>query len=766
MIVAGARRGKGARTAPRRLLAAAATMMLASASMAEPNRLARESSPYLLQHANNPVDWYPWGDEAFAKARKEGKPIFLSIGYSTCHWCHVMERESFENEEIAELMNRDFVSIKVDREERPDIDNVYMTACQLLTRSGGWPLTAVLTPEGRPFFAGTYFPPGDRFGRPGMRTLLPRVAEYWKSHRAEAEAQSKEVEAAVRAAIASPPKENAAPLDAAFSASVEEDLARRFDPLHGGFAGAPKFPPHGALEYLSGRADGRAAAMLRRTLDGMQDGGVFDQVGGGFHRYSVDAEWFIPHFEKMLYDNAQLLSTYAAASRRFGDARYGDTARAIVAWLEREMKTPQGAYASALDADSEGVEGKYYLWTAAEIDSALGPAEAPLYREAFGIRDRGNTPAEFEEGRGKNLPRRVASDEALAKTHGGDAVSIRRRLEGDDERLESIRTRRVHPSRDDKVLTSWNALAVSALARASRDLSEPRFLAIARRVADFLLAVHVSGDRVFHGSRGGTAKIGGFLDDYAFLADALLDLSEISGDASYAERARGIAGEMLRLFHDPKGGGFFQSAAPSSGERDLLALAKEYLDQVEPSPNAVAVRVLRRLDRMRPSPAWRAAAAATLASAAPYARTFPTAATSFAILASGIEAGPVRRAAAAARGPVRVTVERRADEIAVRFSLDAGWHVQSHTPARPDLVPTRVSLRPPGAAAPRYPEPRTASVAGEKLSVYSGDFLVTAKAAGDAPAEVDVEFQACDDSRCLAPEKLELEAPGLSKEKR
>ncbi|HET9794034.1 MAG TPA: thioredoxin domain-containing protein, partial [Thermoanaerobaculia bacterium] len=475
----------------RRVAPLAAAVVLAFGHMGEPaNRLAQESSPYLLQHAGNPVDWYPWGDEAFEKAKREGKPVFLSIGYSTCHWCHVMERESFENTEIAALMNRDFVSIKVDREERPDIDNVYMTACQLLTRSGGWPLTAVLTPDGLPFFAGTYFPPGDAHGRAGMRTLLPRIAEYWKSHRAEAESQAKEVEAAVRGAIASPPKEHAAPLDAAFSASVAEELARRFDPEHGGFSQAPKFPPHGALEFLAAREDGRSVAMLRRTLDAMQDGGVFDQVGGGFHRYSVDAEWFVPHFEKMLYDNAQLLSAYAAASRRFGDAGYGDTARAIAGWLERDMKTAEGAYASGLDADSEGVEGKYYLWTAAEVDAALGPREAPLWREAFGISERGNTPAEFAEGRGKNLPRRVGSDAALAKKHGGDPGGIRRRLEADARRLEEVRARRVPPARDDKVLTSWNALAVSALARASRDLREPRLAADARRVADFLLAAH------------------------------------------------------------------------------------------------------------------------------------------------------------------------------------------------------------------------------------------------------------------------------------
>jgi len=752
-------------TLPRAALLAAAAVLAFEAMGEQGNRLAHESSPYLLQHAHNPVDWYPWSDEAFEKAKREGKPIFLSIGYSTCHWCHVMERESFENAEIAAAMNRDFVSIKVDREERPDIDNVYMTACQLLTRSGGWPLTAILTPEGRPFFAGTYFPPGDGHGRPGMRTLLSRIAEYWKNHRAEAESQSKEVEAAVRSAIASPPKENAAPLDASFSASVEEELARRFDPEHGGFSQAPKFPPHGAIEFLASReggAPGRDAAMLRRTLDEMQDGGVFDQVGGGFHRYSVDADWFVPHFEKMLYDNAQLLGAYAAASRRFGEPRYADTARAIASWLEREMKTPEGGYASALDADSEGVEGKYYLWTASEIDAALGPEEAPLWREAFGIEDRGNTPPDFAEGRGRNLPRRVRSDETLAKKRGGDPADIRRRLERDDAKLEEARARRVPPSRDDKVLTSWNALAVSALARASRDLPEPRFAAAARRVADYLLAVHVSGGRVLHGSRGGRAKIAGFLEDYAFLADALLDLSEATGEKAYAQRARDIAAEMVRLFGDARGG-FFQTEAPASGDRGLLDLAKEYLDQVVPSPNAIAVRVLRRLDAASAAPDLARAADAAMASAAPYARTFPSAATSWAILASSTPSAAAARPASAARGPVRVRARRGNGGVAVDFSIDAGWHVQSRNPTRPELVPTRVTVRTAGAAEPAYPPAADTTVAGDRLAVYSGDFSVTAKVPGEGAVAVDVEFQACDDSRCLAPVRLELEAPGKEK---
>jgi len=765
-----------------------------SAAAGHTNRLSRESSPYLLQHQHNPVDWYPWGEEAFDRARTEGKPVFLSIGYSTCHWCHVMERESFENEAIAALLNRDFVSIKVDREERPDIDNVYMIACQLLTRSGGWPLTAILTPNGLPFFAGTYFPADDRYGRMGMRTLLPRLAQYWKEHRGQAETQAEEIAGAVRHAVASPPKENAAPLDSAFFRSLGEDLARRFDPIHGGFSDAPKFPPHGALEYLLRRFDATAgdrresggdsrrretdgdstSAMLRKTLDAMQDGGVFDHVGGGFHRYSVDAEWFIPHFEKMLYDNAQLLSVYAAAARRFGDGRYRETALRIVEWLEREMRTPEGAYASALDADSEGIEGKYYLWTSGEIDAVLGPGEAPLYRDAFGIEPAGNAPPEFEEGHGKNLPRRIASTETLVRRHSGDPAAIERRLAADQKKLESVRDRRVHPSRDDKVLTSWNALAISALATASRDLAEPGLLAIAERVARFLVSVHVTGDRVWHGSRNGIPKIDGFLEDDAFLIRALLDLAEVSGNEAHRDLARRLAHGMCRRFADSTRGGFFQTAAPP-GERGFLDLAKEYLDQVVPSPNGVAADDLRRLDAIEPNPEFREAARRAIESGAAYARSFPSAATTLAAVANGgTDAGsaPGRLPSDATAGPVRVSARMLRDSggettIEVRFVLDSGWHVQSRQPTRPDLVATRVVFRAPRGwkmAEPSYPEARMVRSAGEDLSVYSGEFRVTARAESPAGIQastslpVEIEFQACDESRCLAPQRLALSA--------
>ena len=750
------------------ILLSAASLVLALGAMPS-NHLAGESSPYLLQHQHNPVDWYPWGDEAFEKARREDKPVFLSIGYSTCHWCHVMERESFENAEIAGLLNRDFISIKVDREERPDIDNVYMTACQMMTRSGGWPLTAIVTADGRPFFAGTYFPPDDRQGRIGMRSLLPRLAAAWRSQRKELEEQATHVASAVEEAIQAPAStKGAPPLDASFSDQLLADLERRFDERRGGFSGAPKFPPHGSLQFLIERTRSKRSStvdrMLRKTLDEMQRGGIFDQVGGGFHRYSVDDEWFVPHFEKMLYDNAQLLEVYAAASKIYGDASYAETAHRIVEWLEREMKTPEGAYASALDADSEGVEGKYYLWTSAEIDEILGKSRARDFRDAFDVKEGGNTPPYFEEGHGKNLPRRPKPRDS--QSGPGFAADLRK--------LELVRARRVPPARDDKVVTSWNALAISALAHASRDLGDPKLSGIARRIADYLLSRHATPGGLLHVSRGGRAKIGGFLDDYADFARALLDLSDQTGEKLYAERARAMAEVLVRDFRDPRGGGFYQTAA--AGQRGLLDLSKEFLDQVTPSPNGVAVQVLRRLDAIRPQPEFRRAADSALEAAAGSARTFPSAAATFAIVAaespgtsvpdapSRVQNGPV--VVSASGGDGRTLPPGGTTQLAVELEIEPGWHVQSHSPSRPELSATEVRISPSDAIAAgeiAYPEGQELDVAGEKLRVYSGRvrLSVPLSVAKNAPAgrsrvSLEVLYQPCDDRRCLAPVRASL----------
>ena len=752
----------------------------AGAKEGRKNRLASESSPYLLQHQLNPVDWYPWGDEAFEAARRSDRPIFLSIGYSTCHWCHVMERESFENEDIAALMNRDFVSIKVDREERPDLDDVYMTACQLMTQSGGWPLTVILTPEGKPFFAGTYFPPEDRYGRIGMRTLLPRLAEVWKTQRQEVERQAASLTDAVRRALASPPGRGSAAsaLDRAFGDDLLEELKERFDSIHGGFSDAPKFPPHPALRYLLFRArQGRnpdVDRMLRRTLDAMQDGGVFDQVGGGFHRYSVDGEWFVPHFEKMLYDNAQLLEIYAGAARIYGDERYRETADRTADWLEREMRTPEGGFASALDADSEGVEGKYYLWTSEELERVLGTESFAIYRAAFDIRKEGNAPPHFEEGRGRNLPRFAAPRAELARRERLTEPELSAALLRDQTKLEAVRSRRVPPARDDKVITAWNALAVSALARASRDLAEPRLLAAARRAADCLLRIHVRGNEVLHVSRHGSAKIEGFLEDYALLARSLLDLAEVTGDTADEAKARELAGQMVRKFRG-EGGGFYQTAA--HGPRGLLDSSREFLDQVLPSPNAVAAEVLRRLDAIEPDAAFSRAAEETLRAAAPYARAFPTAAAGFAILSAGEAPAAASLPSTRREGPVTLSAAIAQARLApgssstltVRIVMDAGWHIPDHEGGAGGRSATSVTVFPSAglsADTPAYPPGARIRAAGEEISAYSGALAIPVRihaspdaADGEASVRLKVEFQPCDDSRCLAPRRVELAVP-------
>jgi uncharacterized protein YyaL (SSP411 family) len=742
-----------------------------------PNRLARESSPYLLQHARNPVDWYPWGEEAFDRARREDLPVFLSVGYATCHWCHVMERESFEDPSIAELLNRDFVSIKVDREERPDVDHVYMTACQMLTRSGGWPLTVVLTPDGLPFFAGTYFPPDDRWNRPGMRSLLPRLAEIWRARRAEVEEQARSLGEAVRQSVRRPPQGGNETIGADFGDVVRAELARRFDPAQGGFSGPPKFPPHSDLRFLvdecrDGRREG-AERLLRTTLDRMQAGGIFDHVGGGFHRYSVDGEWRIPHFEKMLYDNAQLLRVYAGAAAIFGDPAYRETAERIVEWLDRDMTTPGGAFASARDADSDGREGEYYLWAASEIDLALGPGEAPLYRAAFEILDGGNTPPFFEEGEGRNLPYRAAGDEALGarfRLAGGD---VRRHLRAANRKLETVRSARPAPIRDDKVVTSWNALAASALAGAARDLEAPEYLRLAERIAGFLLERHMEGGRVRRVSRGGDAKIEGFLEDYAYLALALLDLADSGSELpGLRERARQIARTIIEDFADREDGGFFQTAA--RGPRGLLDSSREFLDQTTPSPNSAAIEALERLARISPDAAFEQAARSARAAAAPYARAFPSASASLAAISrrtpqrsfppsaapSRRTAGPVEVALFGPDSPVEPGARAR---LVVRLETERGWHVAAPS-AAPDQASFRlepISPRGWSWSSPEYPAGRDFQAG----MVYTGriEVPVEVRVPADAPPGnstvlVRVAFQACDDRRCLAPVEVELAA--------
>ena len=530
------------------------------------NRLANATSPYLLQHADNPVDWYEWGEEALERARREDKPILLSVGYAACHWCHVMERESFEDDETARLMNEHFVCVKVDREERPDVDSIYMDAVQAMSGHGGWPMTVFLTPNGEPFYAGTYFPPDDRFGMPGFKRVLGAVAEAWRERREDIAQQGKRV----IEAIGQGSHASSEPLTEELLRAAHAGLRRGFDEEWGGFGQAPKFPQPMTFEFLLRshlRGYEGALEMVTTTLDRMASGGIYDQIGGGFHRYSTDRVWLVPHFEKMLYDNAQLATLYLHAWQVTRKDRYRDVVRETLEYLLREMHHERGGFFSAQDADSEGVEGKFYVWSWAELVDLVGEGVAG---------ELGATPDGNWEGTN------ILSGEAAARV----PTDVRQRL------LE-IRSRRVWPATDDKVLASWNGLAITAFAEAGRVLGERRWVAAAEGAADFILTSMRRDDgRLLRAWRDGRTSGPAYVDDYALMAMACLTLWETTFDVRWFREARGVADEMVRLFHDSEGGGFFQTGADA--ER-LVLRPKELFDNAVPSGNSAAAEVLLRL---------------------------------------------------------------------------------------------------------------------------------------------------------------------------
>ncbi len=561
------------------------------------NRLAAEKSPYLLQHASNPVDWYPWGDEAFEKAAKEDKPIFLSIGYATCHWCHVMEHESFEDPIVAALMNEAFVNIKVDREERPDIDQVYMTVCQMLTGSGGWPLSIIMTPDKKPFFAATYIPKQSRYGRMGMVDLVPRVQQFWQSDRDKLLESADQIVGRLDTANRNRPGEvPTSVVDAAY-----EQLAARYDAPRGGFGERPKFPsPHNLLfllNYWARIGDPAALQMTEQTLEAMRLGGIFDHVGFGFHRYSTDSEWLVPHFEKMLYDQAMLVLAYTDAAQATGSVEHERTAHEILTYVRRDMTSPEGAFYSAEDADSEGEEGLFYLWTVDEMREVLGEKDSAFAIDLWNASSEGNY-----------------LDEATQRTNGSNILHLQEdfddataRLEINrsalDGRVETVRKTlfenregRVHPLKDDKILADWNGLMAAAMARAGRVLGEPGYVEAAATSVDFVLsAMRTPDGRLFHRYRDGEAAVDAFLDDYAFLTWACLELYDATLDPTYLERAIQLQKETDTLFWDGIGGGYFLTSGRSE---KLLVRPKESYDGAMPSGNSVAMNNLVRLGRL------------------------------------------------------------------------------------------------------------------------------------------------------------------------
>jgi len=556
------------------------------------NRLIHEKSPYLLQHAANPVDWYPWGEEAFVRAAREDKPVFLSIGYATCHWCHVMAHESFEDPDVAELLNRDFISIKVDREERPDIDSTYMSVCQMVSGQGGWPLTIIMTPDKKPFFAATYLPKERRFSVYGLLEILPRIAQAWRHQRPELLESSEKIISALRRPPDSPgPMPDATLLDDGY-----EDLVLRFDPEYGGFGDAPKFPtPHVLLfllRYWKRTGKKRALAMVMKTLDALRDGGICDQIGGGFHRYSTDAQWRVPHFEKMLYDQALLLMAYTEAFQATGFDRYRNTAEDIITYVLRDLRSPAGAFISAEDADSPGGEGAFYLWTNTELEAALGQEDSTLAARLFGVTPSGNS-ADPDHGNRTNILYRSVPLSDVAPSLGMPEQELCSRLDSLRARLFAAREKRPHPSRDDKVLADWNGLFIAALAKAARVWGNPQHLSAAEQAIAFLLGdMRTEDGGLLHRFRDGEAAIPAFADDYAFVILALIELYETTFDTHYLSEAL----ELHRLFRahflDPEQGGYFST---SDEAEVLFARKKEIYDGAIPSANSVACENLIRL---------------------------------------------------------------------------------------------------------------------------------------------------------------------------
>ncbi|MDP4181196.1 MAG: thioredoxin domain-containing protein [Bacillota bacterium] len=543
------------------------------------NKLIMEKSPYLLQHAHNPVDWYPWGTEAFTRAVNEDKPIFLSIGYSCCHWCHVMERESFEDEEVAKILNSNFVSIKVDREERPDIDHIYMSVCQMLTGHGGWPLTIIMTPDQKPFFAGTYFPKNNHMGMSGLMTILERVNAAWSNKR---EALIDSGESVTKAFSENPPSNKGISSDVIEEAYMSYEEA--FDEKYGGFGDAPKFPtPHTLLfllRYWSNKKDPIALDIVKRTLNSMHGGGIYDHIGFGFSRYSTDRKWLVPHFEKMLYDNALLAIAYLEGYQATRENKYADVAKQIFTYVLRDMTSPEGGFYSAEDADSEGVEGKFYVWSHDEIIDALGKEEGEKFCKYYDITEKGN----FE---GKNIPNLIKSTVI---------DSDKEFIEASRQKLFKVRENRIHPYKDDKILTSWNGLMIAALSMASRILGIKEYEAAAKRSVDFIFENLIREDgRLFARFRDGEASYPAYVDDYSFLIWGLIELYETSYNELYLNKAINLSKDLIKYFWDEQNGGLYIYGSDSE---QLIARPKEVYDGATPSGNSVAALNFLRLSRL------------------------------------------------------------------------------------------------------------------------------------------------------------------------
>jgi hypothetical protein len=729
------------------------------------------------------VDWWPWCDEALAEARDRDKPVFLSVGYSTCHWCHVMERESFEDPALAEMLNEGFVPIKVDREERPDIDKLYMLATQLLTGQGGWPNSVFLTARGEPFFAGTYFPPEDRYGRPGFKTVLRQLQAAWNHNRSQIRRRAEEVAQALRDYEPLPAGSGSSPTLS--DMQIRHALSRldeEFDSANGGFGSAPKFPPHARLRLLLSQLDrGRdehVATMTFQTLDSMCRGGIYDHVGGGFHRYATDAQWFLPHFEKMLYDNAQLAWIYADAHERRPEDRYRRTATQTCDWVLREMTHEEGGFLSALDADSEGQEGKFYLWSREEIERVLTEKQSKLFCAAFGVLREGNFRDPVDGRRpGTNVLYRAEPCTALSKCLEISRDKVARMLTECLEKLRAHRQGRVGPGRDEKILTAWNAMMISGLVRCGEVFDEPRYLDAARKAGQFLLK-QMRGDdgRLLRTWRDGRARIEGYLEDYALLCEALVDLAEATGQEHWVDEACRLARTMVELFADRESGEFFFTAGR---DESLLLRPRDWLDNATPSPAGSAVWILARLGTTRDCGDLADLADSALAHHAQWIHQAPTAVATLVRAAQlRIDADRAGRQVPPSVGPAQpVQVEAETDEIRlakgssaparVKLRIREPWHIYGREEEASRYVPTSFRLsgdRDLSLGAVEYPTCRRWDLGPEvSVPIYSGlavfEVGIVASpnaSAGSHRAELTVRFQPCREGRCLEPSERKI----------
>ena len=726
------------------------------------NRLILEDSPYLIQHAHNPVDWYPWGAEAFAAAKRENKPVFLSIGYSTCHWCHVMERESFENAAIATILNQHFISIKVDRERRPDVDQTYMQAVQLIAGSGGWPMSSFLTTEGEPFFAGTYFPPEN------FQTLLLRITELWVNQRNDLIDRSKQISEAM--AQISNRKLVAGKLSRAAVFDAVNQALIRHDELQGGFGQAPKFPQEPLLFLLLAQSerigDTDALAAVEITLDAMSRGGIYDQVGGGFHRYSTDNGWLVPHFEKMLYNQAHLGRVFLLAWRLTGNPSYRRIATQTLDYVLRDMTSAEGAFYSATDADSEGEEGVFFLWTDEQIRQALSNADAEFAIELFGVAKNGN----FE---GSNILHLPLPLEEIALQQQISLSELFDRIDSIRDKLYRAREAREHPLRDEKILTGWNGMMISTFAQAGVLLDEPRYSDAAVRAAQFIWDHNrASVGELSRVHLNGSSSIAGQQEDYAYFAESLLHVYDATADDHWLARAEEIANGMLTHFWDESAGIFYMSR--DEGQLTTLGRPKDQgFDNAIPSGSSVALRVLQMLDARVANFEYGKRANTILAT---FANAINQSPTNFGYMltgASDLRNGELGAQRYVARGGVRATARQTdASQIVVDISIPEGWHINSSQPLQEGLIPTSISIDSAKdgwqLGKVSYPQPVTATPGFQKepLSVYDGDIQIQVQVKVDADDKksarilpIQLGIQACNDKICLPPEKVALHLP-------